>query len=180
MNWLPAIVDGGIPIAGGVLCTLYGYGILRARDQASRLAQSLKWLGPIVSLFGIWLLVDDLRAATTSGSASAVDLATVATEINKRLPMMVDGDTRLDNVKAGDAELAYYLTITDRSETEPGWEEFQTAMSDKLLGQACSSPDYKRLLTQGIQLRLVYRSKELAEVATVVIPPSHCGYKDRV
>ncbi len=175
VNLLKALVDGGIPIVGGVLATLYGYGVLRTGNQATRLTQSLKWLGPIVSLFGVWLLVSDLRAP--AAAASEKDLAAVEAEINKRVPMMVDSVTRLDGVKAGDGELAYYLTITDRSTDEPGWAEFQKAMAERLRAQACSRPDYKRFLSEGIGLRMVYRSKEQAEVATVLISPSQCGYQ---
>jgi hypothetical protein len=172
INLLPALVDGGIPIFGGMLGTLYGYGVLRTGNQGTKLTRSLKWLGPAVSLFGVWLLVSDLRTA-----ASEKDLAAVEAEINKRAPMMVDDVTRLDGVKAANGELAYYLTITNRGADEPGWAEFQQAMSQQLRSHACSRPDYKRLLSEGVGLRIVYRSKEQAEVATVVIPPSHCGYK---
>ncbi len=175
VNLLPALVDGGIPIVGGVLGTLYGYGVLRTGNQATRLTQSLKWLGPIVSLFGVWLLVSDLR--TPAAAASENDLAAVEAEINKRAPMMVDDVTRLDGVKAANGELAYYLTITDRGTNEPDWPEFQRAMAQRLRGQACSRPDYKQFLSDGIALRMVYRSKDLAEVATVLIPPSQCGYQ---
>jgi len=175
-NLLPALVDGGIPILGGMLGTLYGYGVLRTGNQGTKLTRSLRWLGPAVSLFGVWLLVSDLR---TLAAASEKDLAAVEAEINKRAPMMVDDVTRLDGVKATNGELAYYLTITNRGADEPGWAEFQQAMSQQLLSHACSRPDYTRFLSEGIALRMVYRSKEQGEVATVVIPPSHCGYKDR-
>ena len=175
LNLLPALVDGGIPILGGLLGTLYGYGVLRTEKQGTKLTQSLKWLGPAVSLFGVWLLVSELR---TLAAASAKDLAAVEAEINKRAPMMVDDVTRLDGVKAANGELAYYLTITNRGADEPGWAEFQQAMSQRLRSDACYRPDYKRFLSEGIGLRMVYRSKEQAEVATVVIPPSQCGYKD--
>jgi hypothetical protein len=175
VNLLPALVDGGIPIFGGLLSTLYGYGVLRTKNQSTKLTRSLKWLGPAVSLFGVWLLVSDLR---TPAAASEKDLAAVEAEINRRAPMMVDDVTRLDGVKAANGELAYYLTITNRGADEPSWAEFQQTMSERLRSYACSRADYKRFLSEGIGLRMVYRSKEQAEVATVVIPPSHCGYKD--
>jgi hypothetical protein len=175
LNMLPALIDGGIPMLGGALSTLYGYGVLRTGNQSTTLTRSLKWLGPAVSLFGVWLLVSDLR--TPDAVASEKTLAAVEAEINKRAPMMVDDVTRLDSVKAADGELAYYLTITNRGIDEPGWAEFQQAMSQRLRGQACSRPDYKQFLSEGIGLRMIYRSKEQTEVATVVIPPSQCGYK---
>lgn len=174
-NLLPAVVDGGIPIVGGVLATLFGYGILRTSKQASRLAQGLKWLGPVVVLFGIWLLLDDLR--TLPGDALARELKDTEAAVNKRLPMMVDDVTRADRIEAGDSELTYFFTVIGRGKAASDGRDFQAAMSDKLLGQACSNSDYQRLLKEDVTLRMVYRSEEREELAMVVVSPSL--YKER-
>jgi hypothetical protein len=55
IEW-PTVVEGGIPILGGLYATALGYGVIRPRTRPGSRAQTLlprlKWLGPLVVLPG--------------------------------------------------------------------------------------------------------------------------------
>jgi hypothetical protein len=50
--------EGIIPIVGGLLVSLIGYGVLQVKNEAfvQKWQSHLKWLGPLVLLFGLLLL----------------------------------------------------------------------------------------------------------------------------
>ena len=51
-------LEGIIPIAGGLLASLIGYGIVQIKPEAleQKWLSHLKWLGPFVVVFGLMLL----------------------------------------------------------------------------------------------------------------------------
>jgi hypothetical protein len=51
-------LEGIIPIVAGLLVSLIGYGILQVKNEAfvQKWQTQLKWLGPLVVVFGLLLL----------------------------------------------------------------------------------------------------------------------------
>ncbi len=54
----PTLIEGGIPVLGGLYATALGFGWLGRRAASSSFSQklrdSMKWLGPVVMAFGLF------------------------------------------------------------------------------------------------------------------------------
>lgn len=60
MEW-PTLIEGGIPILGGLYATALGYGVIGAPEYPpsplkQRFLARFRWLGPAVILFGVFTL----------------------------------------------------------------------------------------------------------------------------
>ena len=137
---------------------------------------SFRSSGLLLMLFSICQLTVAMEKSKISDLNRDLTVAELA--INKKLPTIIDSELRIDEVKAGDRELSYFITFFKHSKKEIKLDDLKTEMSKKLLGQACSNRDYLTFLKNGVQLRMVYRSKELEELVVIIIQPSHYGYKN--
>ena len=92
-----------------------------------------------------------------------------------KLPVDVDADTQLDDVRANSkTELGYFLTLTrtTKATLDPNLAK---QMETILRGGACSNPAYATILKAGISVSLAYRTQDHADVTRIVIAPKDCG-----
>lgn len=171
---IAAMLEGLIPLCGGIYATLLGFGKIRPGRSGPRidavLAQ-LKWLGPVVIVFGlvlIWRGYDD--------GAPNVDEIVRGMRARVELPVAVDEVTRLDAFDAVESRIVYRLTITRPPPTAAERDALLTAMRRQILGENCKSGDFQRLLAQGIGLEFVY-TMEGKRYPGIAVTRANCGLK---
>jgi hypothetical protein len=104
----------------------------------------------------------------TSRADDSVDAAIIASgmKAKMKLPVHVDDDTRLDDVRAiSKKELGYFLTLTRMTKR----------LESGIRGGACQNPSYLKLFKAGLSLRMTYASSDKVEVKTIVLVPKECG-----
>ncbi len=171
----PSAIEAVIPLVGGVVGIVFGYGKTRsAEPRAERAKKVLRWASPALIVFAVFLFA---RGYAASAPADA-ELAAVANGIKTklRLPVQVDDDTRLDDVRAiSPDELGYFLTLTRTTKSELAGNPIGARLESTLRGGACHDPNYAKLFAAGIRVRVTYQTRDAAEVARIVISPKDCG-----
>jgi len=105
---------------------------------------------------------------------SASELASVAQDVNKRVPMMVDNDTRLDKVVAkGGSQLVYHYTMVNYSYNQFDKKKFTDSFKGSLLKHTCSK--LSRLISQGVEIVYSYKAKDGKFLTQVAVNKKKCG-----
>jgi hypothetical protein len=93
------------------------------------------------------------------------------------LPLKVDDDTRLDDVRGiSKKELGYFMTLTRMTKSQADADPtFRNLLESNIRGSACQNPNYVTLMKAGFTVRLTYTSSDGAEVRTFAIAPKDCG-----
>jgi len=92
-----------------------------------------------------------------------------------KLPVAVDAETRLDDVRAlSNDELAYFMTVVNQTKAKVNAAQFSQVMERSLRAGACQNPNYVKFFKAGVTLVMVYTTRDGAEVARVRLSPSLC------
>lgn len=102
------------------------------------------------------------------------ELSQAAEAVNQQAPLMVDDETRLDGADAGKQSLTYHYTLVNYSVGELDANKFKEALRPNLLKAGCET--LKPLLSEGIKVQYLYHGKNKADIASVVLTASDCGF----
>ena len=173
INWV-AVVEGGIPVLGGLYATALGYGWVKARARPDGTPhpwlRHLRWLGPLVVLFGLFL---GWQAYQQTERPSADRLAAdIAAKL--ALPVQVDEATRLDAVAGSGDTLTYRYTVT--VPVEPAnLATFEQLMREQTRKVACMDPGFAEILRAGYTVEMRYSLSEPARELSIVMAPEACA-----
>jgi hypothetical protein len=116
----------------------------------------------------------------TLGQEASVDqaLVKVSAQMNRRMPVEVDKDTRLDKVSAEPGQqLTYHYTLTSIRSSEVNADEFQRLAKPQLKTRLCNSREMQNFLKSGVTVSYAYRGNDGRGIGQVKFAPSECGYK---
>jgi hypothetical protein len=104
-------------------------------------------------------------------------LTKTASQINGRLPVMVDKETRLDSTVGGPGKKFTYLcTLVNFSAQEISWQHFSSTLSPNIRNSVCSSKEMEVFVKNGVQVVYNYRGKNGVIVGDIVVNPSDCNF----
>jgi hypothetical protein len=171
------VVEGGIPILGGLYATALGYGaVSRSQPQPSppvlKTRSLFRWLGPLVVLFGCF------AAWQAHLQAMHPPAELIARQIRNRMkfPITLDDTTQLVGVEGSGDRLIYQTAIHVRLAELGGKERAQRELEAHLLKTVCESKDYETILRRGYIIEVQYSFQDSAEAVLISIPPRTCGY----
>ena len=126
----------------------------------------------------VWPKVFHAIFASKTTQFSDDMLASVADQVNKRLPMMVDKDTRLDKARIGpQRQITYYYTLVNNPSTSVDPSQLQ-AGSSALINETCSNKQLKILFENGVVMNYSYSGNDGRFITQISVPPSDCGYRE--
>ena len=106
-----------------------------------------------------------------SGSTEET-LVQTSNELNARLPLNVDSDTRWDSTVPGPGKcLTYYYTFVNLYKTEINRGEVSTKANSKLLLAYRTSPDMKLFRENRVTVRYIFKDKAGEIVTSVEASP---------
>lgn len=107
---------------------------------------------------------------------SNAELAKVASEINKTLPMMVDGETQLDTTIGTDNMIAYHYTLVNYDSSALDGDSFKSILIENgLVRKVCSTPEtYDNFISKGVEMRYSYFGNDGKFVTGITVKPSMC------
>jgi hypothetical protein len=156
MEWT-TLIEGGIPILGGLYATALGYGVIRlSRSLPSPLVQKalvrLRWLGPVVVLFGVF------TAWQTHLRAAHPPAEEIVRQINIRLrfPVKVDEMTRAVGVQGQGDEITYDYSVAASLANLGGREQVRSRLEQQWVSAACKTKDFQMLLRGGYTVQMRY------------------------
>jgi hypothetical protein len=169
IDW-PALVDGGIPFVGGLYATAVGLRPAPAAAPsrwAARLRPHLRWMGPLLVLFGLfngWQ--DHLRAAHPSAQDVARAIAAQA-----GLPKKVDAITTAEDVTGAGNVITYHFTVAGTLRDDDAQAKAEVMIHRQLVSSVCNS-SARQLLNEGYIVEGRYRIGDRELLATVY--PQSC------
>jgi hypothetical protein len=104
-------------------------------------------------------------------------LSSVAAEINRSTPVMIDRETELLPSEVADGVLVYNYRLVNFSTTKIDHARFAAAARTQVTEGACNTPETRDgLLKIGVTLRYAYFDKDKQPIATVDVAPADCGF----
>lgn len=156
IEWV-TLIEGGIPVLGGLYATALGFGWLGQHSVASgfnqKLRERMKWLGPLVVAFGCfmgWQSHQRLAHPPASELARAI-----AGKIS--LPARIDEITTLDAVDGVGDIITYHSSINATLRNDQERARMEQLLEQQLHTFACGSPDVAKLLSGGYTVAWRYR-----------------------
>lgn len=102
-------------------------------------------------------------------------LVTMTNQLNQRMPMTVDADTRWDNTTAGQKSFTYNYTIITMTSREFDRTVIPSYFT-KLKAGVCSNPDMAIFFKNGVTVGYSYRTSDGVFLSKLDITPKDCGY----
>lgn len=116
----------------------------------------------------------------TQGHEKSIDeaLAKVSAQINKKTPMLVDKDTRLDKVSAEPGQqLKYHYTLLGVRNGDVNTAEFSKTIKPQLKTRLCENTEMQKFLKNGVSISYLYRTNDGRAIGGAEFAPKDCGYK---
>ena len=172
------VIEGGIPILGGLYATALGYGAfsrpqVEPNQHSQKIGKQFRWLGPLVVLFGCFVAWQDHPQATHPSAEL------IARQIRARMkfPVRLDGVTQLNAVEGRGDRLVYEAALQLRMADLGGKERAQQKLEDQVLKSACASKDLQTIFRGGYTVDVHYSFPDSAEGVLLSVTPGTCGYE---
>lgn len=105
-------------------------------------------------------------------------LMTLASELNRIYPIMVDAQTQLDSSLAlPNNTFQYNYTFVDIETATVDTNEFKDYMEPNILEQVKTNPQVKYFRDNKVTLNYLYRDKNRQYIALIIITPDMYTYK---
>lgn len=99
-------------------------------------------------------------------------LMSIANEMNKNCPFMVDAETRLDNTMAGEGETFYYnFTLVNLKKSDINTDRFESIMKPQILNVIKTNPDMKYLRDNDVTFIYNYKDESSVHVTSIKYTP---------
>jgi hypothetical protein len=103
-------------------------------------------------------------------------LENLSAHMNRKVPMLVDPETRLDRVSAESGhKLSYHYTLTSVPRSMSA-TEFTRLVRPALQQRLCASSEMQAFLKHGVTISYVYRDVSGKPLGSTQFKPSDCGY----
>ena len=116
----------------------------------------------------------------SQGHEKSVDdaLIKVSALMNKKMPVIIDKDTRLDKVSAEPGQhLKYHYTLVGVRNGDVNIVEFSKAIKPQLKSRLCENIEMQKFLKSGVSISYLYRGNDGRAIGGAEFSPSDCGYK---
>ena len=97
-------------------------------------------------------------------------------QLNSRLPMMVDKDTRLESTMPGPGKKWTYLyTLVSMRSTEVTQQQIKDVLGPTIKNGVCTSKEMQVFVKNGVQIVYRYRGSDGAIIGDVTVNSSDCS-----
>jgi hypothetical protein len=155
--------------------------IARETDFTCRLLISLVLLsfGTVSHASGMGNIFGSLMGRSGAlESETGIDnvLVKAASQINKKLPMDLDENTRLDSVSAVPGrQFIYHYTLVTLNSTDVSADTFDSVVKPQLKNRLCESADMQNFLKNGVTISYLYKGKDGHPIGGARFAPSECS-----
>lgn len=105
------------------------------------------------------------------GNFTAAKLVQVSEDLNKRLPLNLDSNTRWDTTIPGPGNcLTYCYTLVNSSKSELNPDDFAAKVKPRLLDNYKTNPEMKLFRENGVTLRYQFKDKAGETVTVIEVP----------
>ena len=116
---------------------------------------------------------DDVGDAV-SNKAQNFAVSTLAEEVNKKTPQMVDQETELYKAVAVGSNLQYHYKLVNYSKAQLDTAFFEQNMKKQLYSSTCENEKLKPLLSLGASVSYYYVDKNAVALVDFLVSPEDC------
>ncbi len=102
------------------------------------------------------------------------EMIKTANQINSKLPMMIDPETRLDKTMGSKTRFRFNFTMINNTSSKISAHALENALKEKLTNNVCSNKDLQSFRDKGITMDYAYFGSDGKEVTVISISPSIC------
>ncbi|MGZ3240580.1 MAG: hypothetical protein ACXWIN_05955 [Burkholderiaceae bacterium] len=123
------------------------------------------------------------QLATQSGtqvSGDSVDgvLQQLSTQLNQKMPVAVDPNTRLERVSAEPGRhFTYHYTLVAAPSAGNTPIDFSKEIKPQLKSQLCSSTENQKFLKNGVTIAYQYQDQGGRDIGEAEFTPNDCGFR---
>ena len=128
-------------------------------------------------LFLLFLFVElrsDYRSYLDSNMAAKSKLEADILATNQSLPIMIDEDTRLDNLSIQDEDISYNYTLINVAVENLDVSKVELAIISDIKIDACSIKETRALLDANRNIKYTYRDKTEKPILTITVNKKDC------
>jgi hypothetical protein len=123
----------------------------------------------------VWWAVP--KTSQRENPRSQESLKSLAAEINRSVPVMIDKETELLPAVGAEGMLIYNYRLVSYSATQLDASKFAAGAQKRVTQGACNRPETRdELLKKGVTLRYSYFDKDKQHIATIDVTPADCGF----
>jgi hypothetical protein len=144
-----------------------------------RLSISSILLWGMVVVVGVYFVYQEVPAwfEEETDPRSQEFLDTIAAEINKSVPIMIDQETELMPAAGAPGMLIYNYRLVSYSVAQLDPNRFAKGAKERVTQGACNRPETRDgFLKKGVTLRYSYYDKDRQHIATFDVQPADCGF----
>ena len=104
----------------------------------------------------------------------AIYITEMVMDMNKMLPIMVDGDTRLEKVEVSGLKVQYYYTVLNVDVDKLNVMEWTQAVRNDITHQACQDPKIVKMFALSISSHFIYSDAKNNPIAQFDISKEIC------
>jgi len=133
--------------------------------------------GGLGDMFGAFAGRFDSYGTGKEGQAKQLDevLVQVSSYMNKKMPEVIDAETRLDRVSAEPgAHFSYHYTLTTTSSTAIDKANFAGAIRTQLKTKLCDSVQVRSFFNHGVTVGYLYQGKDGLPIGGADFAPNSC------
>lgn len=138
--------------------------------------------GGLGDMFGAFAGRFDSYGAGREGQAKQLDdvLLKVSEYMNKRMPELIDPETRLDRVSAEPgAHFSYHYTLVTSNSTDIDKASFASTIRAQLQSKLCDSAQIRSFFNHGVTVGYLYQGNDGLPVGGADFAPNSCdGVKE--
>jgi len=101
-------------------------------------------------------------------------LMKTASQINKKLPMMVDSETRLDSSVGMNRAFRYNYTLVNFTAEELDPNELKELLEERLINSVCTTKEMEVFTKNDVSITYAYHGKNGKQVTTITVLPEQC------
>ena len=133
----------------------------------------LKIIAGLVGAVAGYLIVGHLLHPANDAAHFEKALTDVASDMNKTLPMSVDGETRLDSTAPGPGlKFTYVYTLLKHDKSELDVPSLEKSLKPKIVANYKTSPEMKQFRDMNVQLVYQYKDKNGESLFEIAVTPA--------
>jgi hypothetical protein len=99
-------------------------------------------------------------------------LLNMSAELNKKMPVMADKETRCDSTSSGPGlRMNYYLTLVNGSRSDMDVPTFESMMREQIAAGYRTDPKFKEFREHKVAIHFIYRDKNGEQICDVGVGP---------
>ncbi len=118
--------------------------------------------------------VDSYYSGKQEGITDEVLLKT-ANDLNAKLPMMVDSETRLDSSVGLHHSFRYNYTLVNYTSFDISAADLRDAMEQKLINSVCTTTEMQVFIKNGVTVSYAYYGSDGRQISVISVSPAQCG-----